>query len=277
MRELLDISGRYPGKKSFDGLTKEDMMRYLMMFNEDSFINWESGECRFDSEDFQEVLEFVNSFPDFVEYREEEASMPTKVQSGELLFAVADLRAINAFQLYAEIFGEEAAFVGFPTPDGKGGHILLSSDAFAMAAVSGHKEGAWNFIERFLSEEKTRQYYSQENVFYVSLPTLKRTLNAKVEESIAKGKEIQADKYPTRIFDDGWSFQTHLLTWEEVNRMLELVKDARPDFDEECDEVIKIINEEAPAYYSGQKSAEDVAGVIQNRVKLYVSENMVGK
>lgn len=41
----------------------------------------------------------------------------------------------------------------------------------------------------------------------------------------------------------------------------------------EGDEVIKIINEEAPACYSGQKGADDVVSVIQNRVQLYVNEN----
>ena len=55
--------------------------------------------------------------------------------------------------------------------------------------------------------------------------------------------------------------------------MLGLVKDARPYFSAEEDQVIRIISEEAAAYYSGQKGAEDVAGIIQNRVRLYVNES----
>lgn len=39
-------------------------------------------------------------------------------------------------------------------------------------------------------------------------------------------------------------------------------------------EIIKIIHEEAQACYSEQKSADDVAKVIQNRVSLYVCENI---
>ena len=34
-----------------------------------------------------------------------------------------------------------------------------------------------------------------------------------------------------------------------------------------------LINEEAPACYSGQKGVDDVAGIIQNCVQLYVNEN----
>ena len=55
--------------------------------------------------------------------------------------------------------------------------------------------------------------------------------------------------------------------------MLGLAKGARPFCSAEEDDVVKIIGEEAPAYYSGQKPLEDVAKIIQNRVQLYVNEN----
>ena len=47
---------------------------------------------------------------------------------------------------------------------------------------------------------------------------------------------------------------------------------ARPFFFVKEDEINRIINEEAPAHYSGQKSIDDVAGIIQNRIRLYVNE-----
>lgn len=39
------------------------------------------------------------------------------------------------------------------------------------------------------------------------------------------------------------------------------------------DEIIQIINEEAGAYYSGQKSVDDVISIIQNWIQIYVDEN----
>ena len=38
------------------------------------------------------------------------------------------------------------------------------------------------------------------------------------------------------------------------------------------DDITNIINEEAAAYFSGQKSAEDVAKIIQSRMQVYLSE-----
>ena len=76
-----------------------------------------------------------------------------------------------------------------------------------------------------------------------------------------------------RSYEDGWSFDYHMVMQDEIETILNLVKDATPAFDLENDEIIKIIREEAQGYYSGQKSAEDVAEVIQNRVRMYVEEN----
>lgn len=94
-----------------------------------------------------------------------------------------------------------------------------------------------------------------------------------MEEAIAADSLYKSDVFPELIYSDGTTFQYHALTCEDVNVMLNLVPDAQPYFDAEGDEVIRIICEEAAGYHSGQKSAEEVAGVIQNRVHLYVNEN----
>lgn len=274
LEELLKVSERYPKAHAFDGVTKEEMMWYLMIFNEDTFIDWNTGTCHFDSETFKAVLEYVNQFPDSLEDNMEEISLPTKIRSGEVLFAVAELNGLRAFQEYEGMFGEDAVCVGFPTPGGQGGHLLFTGDAYAIAAVSEHKEGAWKFIEEFLTQEKSEDYYyTQDNFLSASFPALKELLNEKVEEAIEKDSQYESDRFPESIYSDGTTFQFHALTWDEVQVIMELVPDAKPYFDVEGDEIIQIISEEAPGYYSGQKRVEDVAGVIQNRVQLYVNEN----
>ena len=247
--ELFSIADRYPGAKAFDGVTKEEVMQYLMMFNEDTFINRDTGTCHFDSEEFKAVLEYVNQFPDSVVSGREEESLSAKIQKREVLFDIAELYPPFIFQDYVRMFGEDAACVGFPTTDGRGGHLLLSSDAYAIAAVSEHKEAAWNFIEDSLTREKEDELHAG---FYFTYPSLKKTLNKRAEAAIER--------------ED--------LTWDEVNVVLEMIPDATPFYSVKDDEVIKIINEEAPAYYSGQKRIDDVVSVIQNRVQLYVNENM---
>ena len=38
-------------------------------------------------------------------------------------------------------------------------------------------------------------------------------------------------------------------------------------------EINRIIMEEVPAFFGGQKTAEEVAGIIQNRATTYMNEN----
>ncbi len=48
---------------------------------------------------------------------------------------------------------------------------------------------------------------------------------------------------------------------------------AKPVSYSQGDEVLNIINEEAAPFYKGQKSVDEVASVIQSRIKIYVGEN----
>ena len=114
LQELLELADRHPGALAFDGLTREEMMRYLMMFNEDTFIDWDTGACHFDSEIFQAVLEYVDAFPDSVGNGMEESSLPAKIRNGEVLFAIAELNEFRAFQEFAGMFGEPRSVSGFP-------------------------------------------------------------------------------------------------------------------------------------------------------------------
>lgn len=276
LEELLTAADRYPKAKTFDGVTKEEMMQYIMMFNEDAFIDWKTGDCHFESEKFKAVLQYVNRFPDALKGEEEGTSLSDKIQRGEVLFNIADMSTFRAVQRYEKMFGGNVSCVGFPTVLGKGGHLLLGWDAYAIAVSSEHKEGAWQFIEDLLTRDKPEMYYETYEIgsFSHYFPSLKRVLNERVEDAIEEDRLIPKDKYPIYDYGDGRAFQPHALSWDEVNVILNLIPDATPAFSVKEDEVIKIIGEEAPAYYTGQKKEEDVMKVIQNRVSLYVRENL---
>ena len=61
-------------------------------------------------------------------------------------------------------------------------------------------------------------------------------------------------------------------TQEEIDELQALIESARPG-DTTDEEISNIINEEADAYFKGQKSVDEVADIIQRRVKIYISEN----
>ena len=279
LERLLEIAQSNPEALPIGEVTKNEMMQYLMMFNQDAFIDWETGECRFDSPQFQAVMEFVNRFPDSLENLPGEDSLPRKIHDGRVLFAIAEIRRPGNIQRYEGMFGETAACVGFPTADGSGGTLLYAGNAFGITATSQYKEGAWKFIESVLDPKEAEQMEPEELVYSIrwelnGLPSVKKIMDMMNEYYLEDDREWAAKgrDFGFLTYEDGWIIEFHALTQEEIDTVLELVKDAKPFYSAEEDDVVKIIGEEAPAYYRGQKSLEDVAEIIQNRVQLYVNE-----
>lgn len=46
------------------------------------------------------------------------------------------------------------------------------------------------------------------------------------------------------------------------------------ELEEVNSKVVNILDEEISAYYSGQKTAEEVADIVQSRISIYLSEQM---
>ena len=59
---------------------------------------------------------------------------------------------------------------------------------------------------------------------------------------------------------------------ETLEKLKKLIESAKP-VAEPDDYISEIIAAETPAYFAGQKSAEEVCGILQNRVRLYLDES----
>ena len=259
-------------------------MMTLMAYNADYFIDWSTGECRFDSEEFKDILNFANRFPEEYDWEKEDVSTPNKIQKGQVLLYEENIYDFNELQMCNEIFQGDASYIGYPTMDGSVGCMLSASQAYAITSKSGHKDGAWEFIEGFLTKEENpdRGFSS------IGFPTMKSKLNAMAADAVEvkyytdENGELYYDENGEPIpmgggggisYEDGWSYEYRIPTQEEVDLALSLMEIAKPVSYSQGDEVLNIINEEAAPFYKGQKSVDEVASVIQSRIKIYVGEN----
>ena len=111
------------------------------------------------------------------------------------------------------------------------------------------------------------------------------TLEKYIEESLKEG--YQLDENGNIMYDENgepiitgsfgigygdWEYDYHPVTEEELATFREVLAVARP-VSNTNEKIMEIINEEGAAYFSGQKSVDDVINVIQSRVQIYVSEN----
>lgn len=267
------VESKGEGVEIFSDTIRETMLSCCMQMASGQFINWETGECSFDSDGFIKLLEFLKQFPE--EYDETRYDDENYWQNYDSMYredrALLSITYLNTFSTYNRMekgtFGEEITLVGFPA-DNKKGSALDYNLNFAISSKSANKDGAWQFLKYFLSYEYQKETYG--------FPTNKERYEELKQEATQKpyyydenGKKIEYD-------ETYWIGEVEVpippMTAEEVQKVEDFIFsiDQTVSYDEN---LLNIIQEEAAGFFSGQKSAKEVAGVIQSRVRIYVNEN----
>lgn len=83
------------------------------------------------------------------------------------------------------------------------------------------------------------------------------------------GREVETDDY---IYLNGVEIKIDPMTQEEVESFKEDLYSFTQVYNYD-ESLIQIIQEETAAFFTGQKSAEDVAHIVQSRAQIYVNEN----
>jgi len=147
--------------------------------------------------------------------------------------------------------------------------------ALAVNANSAHKEGAWEFICFLLEEEAQNTYAAQGNV-----PALKSAFDLLMDgqkERVAGGKKIVITV--TMMGENGaagepWTevYTAEDITEEKIEAYKKALEEARA-YPIRTAPILDIIYEEAAYYFNGSKSLEEVCGIMENRVQLYLNES----
>lgn len=278
MEDLLKLSKAHPDAKMFNWSGKDDALDVCLTFTGEEFIDEATGKCNFDSDDFKRILEFVNSFPDSYNWDNVDDENPVeKLRNDQLLLEKVYVYNIGNLQVYPDEFGEAVTYIGYPTADGSAANLLLfNSPNLAISSKSADKDGAWKFVEFYLNY--TNGLYG--NGMSSKKADLEKAMQEKMKPQYATDEngEMIKDENGQPILSLGstwygdWSYEYHVSTQAEMDEEYKVITEARASrgIDEQ---ILSIIKEEAAAYFAKQKSVDDVAGVIQSRVQLYVNEN----
>lgn len=273
--EMMAYANEHPDAQIFDYSTKAYMLQTLVTYNQSKYIDWETGQCSFDQEEFIKVLEFANSFPDEYTYDEDEPSTPNKLASGQLLLYMTSIYEPSDMQMAEAMYGEDVTYIGFPNEDGASGTYLYCSSPIAILAKSENQEGAWAFLEYYLDEGESEWYSygfsARKEKFEEQLANSMTTDYTDENGDPYLNEEGYALTGGGMSYEDDWSYDYRVTTEEEAELLREMIENAQPANSMD-DEILSIITEEADSYFSGDKSAADTAAVIQSRVQIYVNE-----
>ncbi len=275
LEEMMALKEEYPESLFISHLNRELALRMCLEYGWESFVDEETGECFFDSEDFIRVLKFAQSFGPWGGFEQEPYEA---LQKDEMIIVDEGIHSVENYQMVRLLIEEPSTVIGYPSADGTPITVISGGDTYAIATRSDNKEGAWEFMESVLAEENMRKsYYS-----FSTRVTLLEEMFAKAME-----KEYEKDEAGNVLYDEAgepiekikytwgygdWTAEIYAATEEEINELWQMIANVHLEGGR-SQTIINIVTEEAGAYFSGQKTAEEVAEIIQSRVEIYVNEN----
>lgn len=225
------------------------------------YVDWQAGECHFDSERFISLIERTGNFKNPEMTTEQLTTTDGKTHTIKVSLIEQDEDAfykgllltkrfiLYSLPQYADILEQSdfAEIAGYPNSRGELYFDLYADNSLSMNSASTVKDGAWAFMEFCLSEP----YQNTQSSFPV--------------------RQDSFEKYLTRKeFYNGWV--TVSLTEEEKDLLRNMAAHIHWTSPYTGYNVLPFVSEEVSAVWAGDKSAEDAAAIIQNRVSLFLSE-----
>jgi len=229
------------------------LFQEMLYENYAAFVEPQAKKASFDSPEFIGLLQQAMNMND------EKIITSDEAQPGQQLFSSTPIMSpINFIESPYMLFDHPKIMLlprAGETAGQKGARVFTSS-GIAIHAKSPAQEEAWKFISFLLSEEAQ---LLQEREGFSMLKSVNEKLINDLQEKVGSGDYKLPNGQPAKVSD------------EQFNVFKQIVQSADQYVDLDS-KVISIAGEESLAFFSGQKTAEEVAKLIQNRVTTYLNE-----
>ncbi len=274
--EMIAFAKQYPDSQLIQYMSKQTLLQYCLMFDFPSYVNWETGECKFQTDEFRNILEYANTYPsdEEVDY---DISEVEAIRTHKALLYMMYLSEPQNLQIAEKIFEEPVTAIGYPCKEGRG--VLVSgNDGVCMNAASKNKDAAWSFIESIHNGDYDKSYFW-------GFPTKKSLYDEQMAERMTpmyyrdEEGNIMTDEDGNPMEQSFGSYgyddiviELFAVKKEEADAIWELISNisGRMNYDTK---LLSIVSEEVMPYFANQKTVDEVMDIIQSRIQIYVNEN----
>ncbi len=256
--------------------TKANVLQNCLFKNMAYFVDWSTGKCNFDSQEFIDILKFTEMFPKEFNYEDidwetyEYESDASRLMNGRQLLLEQYLYSFSDFQYTSKIFQDNANFIGYPTTTGDGNSFEVNG-TIGISSTCSDVDTAWSFVRQMLlAENQIQEYMYQFPTNRKAFEELKR--QAMTDETWTD-ENGEVHKQPKNViwYSDEEQVEIYAMTQEEMDAFDEFFSRIKTvgSYDQQ---IFDIINEQAEAFFDGARSAEETARMIQSRTSLYIAE-----
>lgn len=246
-------------------MSRETLLTMFTSLNLSQYVDYSKGECDFEQEQFRKVLQLAACFPKEEDYDQKECDLYINTYFDVFGYQIDELRA-----------DKELVNIGLPTTEGM---ETIANQSYSLTVAvtekSKYQDAAWEFVKTLLQDEvQVQQDYYGIPLKKSAIQKLYEDAQKKEYEKDENGNETDKEKarYSVSI-DDGEVYDIYSLTSEQIQKFQNMIDEIHSVYIQD-QEIVKIISEEATAYFEGQKNEDDTIRVIQSRVKLYLQEKM---
>ncbi|MFK7694168.1 extracellular solute-binding protein [Paenibacillus sp. HJGM_3] len=241
-----------PDGPAIGNLTDSDLLGLLLDSSYTQFVDAGAKKASFTGKPFLDMLELAKSMP----------KGPSGASRDAALFqSISPRQYEDMYFLTQTSFNGNGVYYNLPTEKEKKGLSFTSDLMLAMNSKSKYKAEAWEFVKYLLSEE---MQVSRDLAGFA----VHKNANKKRSEELGVSKPGQQIKLMGK---DGKEIVPKPPEPKDLAR-IEAYMSSVQTFAETDPKVRKIVLEESAPFFSGQKTAEETAKVIQNKVSTYLQE-----
>ena len=268
------------------GMDAERFLLVALMYSNLDFLNLAENTADLDNEDFVQLLEFAARLP-----RERPAQGHmilddggVRMIRGELLLTERVIDTIGRYQVLRYRFGDDLAFLGWPSRDG-GGHAVRFEDGFAINAASTNQDAAWEFIRGFFTPcAVDLELFPGIPLYEMRFPLRIDLLDAMIIDAmtprfeldendiqveIPRGTHLLLISCPDMRLDH---FSLYAMTELEAREFRSIIENISIRGYGADSTIMDILIEELRPFLHGDRGAADTARIMQNRVQTYLWE-----
>lgn len=251
--------------KSIDAIygfsADESVLTTLCTMSISQFVDWDKKTCNFEQDDFYQILNFAKEYTGGYS----EGSIMQGVREDQILLTIGIITDTADHQIQKKIYGENISYIGYPGTQSSGSAVGFRGSQLAINAKSAQEDDAWDFLK----------YYILNGYCGEGFPIIKEQLESKWKTDMEKQFSTSIDgnyEKPHGVFSDSTEYiEVFEASEQDVEEVKELIAKVDCKYQYHT-EIQKIIEDEVAAYLQGQKTKEEVAELIQNRVSLYLKE-----
>ncbi|MBJ8099749.1 extracellular solute-binding protein [Bacillus cereus group sp. N11] len=231
----------------------EYLLQSLVYDQYAELVDKATGKAKFESELFVQMLENVKKMYD------EKIVTADQVNLEEAYFSLVSINKVEDYFSTGAVYAMKERTKMYQKPHIAGqkrGVAFTPRTTVGINEKSPVKKEAWDFLKFLMSEERqeSKEFYLKINAFPIN--------------KLAYEKQIKILKEKGKLEHPNGSIN---ITESDIQGLEQMVAGINVQSPIET-KIESIIAEESKSYFNGQKSAKDVAELIQNRVTTYINE-----